>query len=170
MYACGCPAPHVSCAYITISGAVLQQPSNFTVHTGTIERRHHEVLELMYNKINHTRQHYLFYLHIRLHVSTHQSVILRPTLHTKSLVLCAHWDPNMFRVIKYIKSGKFLLSFVLSKEIYQIFLLLLRRACCPVTQLLHQPLYIYKIYTLKQKNSPTCFGPRAIIRELYRPC
>jgi len=28
----------------------------------------------------------------RLHVSTHQSVIFRPTLQTKSLVLCAHWD------------------------------------------------------------------------------
>jgi len=28
----------------------------------------------------------------RLHVSTHQSVIFRPTFQTKPLVLCAHWD------------------------------------------------------------------------------
>jgi len=49
-----------------------------------------------------------FYLYIRLHVSTDQSVIFRPTLKTKSLVLCARWDPNMFTLIKYIKSGKFL--------------------------------------------------------------
>ena len=27
---------------------------------------------------------------------------------TKSLVLCAHWDPNMFTLIKYLKSNKFL--------------------------------------------------------------
>ena len=26
----------------------------------------------------------------------------------KSLVLCAHWDPNMFTLKIYIKSGKFL--------------------------------------------------------------
>ena len=44
-----------------------------------LERRHHERLQCMYNKINYIRQHYLFYLYIRLHVSTHQSVILRPT-------------------------------------------------------------------------------------------
>jgi len=42
-----------------------------------------------------------------------------------------------------------------------------------VTQLLHQPLHIYKIYkiyTSKHKNAPTCFGPKTIIRELYIPC
>jgi len=42
-----------------------------------------------------------------------------------------------------------------------------------ITQLLYQPLHIYKIYkiyTLKHKNAPTCFGPRTIIRELYIPC
>jgi len=33
----------------------------------------------VYNKINYVRQHYLFYLYIRLRVSTHQSVIFRPT-------------------------------------------------------------------------------------------
>jgi len=50
---------------------------------------------------------------------------------------------------------------------------LLHRACCRVTQLLHQLLHIYKIYeiyTLEHKNAPTCFGPRTIIREPYRPC
>jgi len=47
---------------------------------------------------------------------------------------------------------------------------------CQVTQLLYQLLHIYKIYkiyTLKHsniKNAPTCFGPRNIIRELYRSC
>jgi hypothetical protein len=46
------------------------------------------------------------YLYIRLHVSTYQSVIFRPTWQTKSLVLCTNWDPYMFTLIKYIKSGK----------------------------------------------------------------
>ena len=33
----------------------------------------------MYNEINYIRHRYLFYLYKRLHVSTHQSVIFRPT-------------------------------------------------------------------------------------------
>jgi len=37
-----------------------------------------------HNKVNYIRQHNLFYLYIRLHVSTHQSVIFRPTQQTKS--------------------------------------------------------------------------------------
>ena len=47
---------------------------------------------------------------------------------------------------------------------------LLHRACCRVTQLLHQPLHIYKIYKILHikiiKNVPTCFGPKTILREL----
>jgi len=43
-----------------------------------LERKDHEVLEEIYNKINYIRQHSI-YLYIRLHVSTHQSVIFRPT-------------------------------------------------------------------------------------------
>ena len=34
---------------------------------------------ILYNKLNYVRQHYLLYEYIRLHVSTHQSVIFRPT-------------------------------------------------------------------------------------------
>jgi len=37
------------------------------------------VFVCVYNKINYIRQHYISYLHIRLHVSTHQSVIFRST-------------------------------------------------------------------------------------------
>ena len=33
-----------------------------------LQRSHHEVLERMYNKIKYIRQHYLFYLYIRLHL------------------------------------------------------------------------------------------------------
>ena len=62
------------------------------------------ILPFLYNKINFIRQHYLFYYYIRLHVSTHQSVIFRPTEQTKSLALCAYWDPDMFTLMKYIKS------------------------------------------------------------------
>jgi len=36
-----------------------------------------------------------------------------------------------------------------SNFIFLLLFLLLHRACCRVTQLLHQPLHIYKIYTLK---------------------
>jgi len=42
------------------------------------------------------------------------------------------------------------------KDIWLMLFSLLHRACCRVTQLLHQPLRIYKIYkiyTLKQKRS-----------------
>ena len=41
-----------------------------------------------------------------------------------------------------------------------IIYILLHRACCRVTQLLHQPLHIYKIYeiyTLKHKNLSDMF-------------
>ena len=36
-----------------------------------------------------------------------------------------------------------------TRTVKKNFFLLLHRACCQVTQLLHQPLHIYKIYTLK---------------------
>jgi len=42
-----------------------------------------------------------------------------------------------------------------------------------ITQLLHQPLYIYKIYTIYTLNiekAPKSFGPKTIIRDLYIPC
>ena len=60
----------------------------------------------MYNKIYCIRQHYLF-----IHKATCFDLSvghLQAYIQTKSLVLCTHWDPNMFTLIKYIKSGKFL--------------------------------------------------------------
>ena len=69
-----------------------------------IERFIFEILYLVKSRefLNYIRQHYLSLLTQRLHVSTHQSVIF--TQQTKSLVLCARWDPSRFTLEKHIKS------------------------------------------------------------------
>ena len=77
-----------------------------TVHS-VLEGRHHEELEECIIKLI-IYVSTAFYLYIRLRVSTYQLVIFRLTKQTKSFVLCAHWDSNIFALIKYIKSGKFL--------------------------------------------------------------
>jgi len=67
----------------------------------------------------------------------------------KTCVLYTQSNTNIFIVVfDCVYNTHSFLLYMRNFEIMSFIFLLLHRACCRVTQLLHQPLHIYKIYKI----------------------